>query len=81
MTEAEANGMQQHAVYWRAWMAKGNVVTAGVVADPAGAYGIGVVEFEDDAGVRRFTENDPVIRAGLGLRYEVYPMPFGIMRP
>jgi hypothetical protein len=81
MSPAEASLMQDHAVYWREYIAKGHVVMAGVVGDPAGPYGIGVVEFEDDGAVRTFTENDPVIRSGRGFRWEVYPMPFGMMRP
>jgi len=77
MTEEERTLMQRHALHWREWMERGRVVTFGVVADPAGAFGIGVVEVQDDAEARELTENDPVIRSGLGFRYEVHPMPLG----
>ena len=77
MTEEELVLMQRHALHWREWMERGRVVTFGVVADPAGAFGIGVVEVLDDAEVRDLTENDPVVLSGLGFRYEVHPMPFG----
>ena len=80
MTPAERQLMQEHGTYWREWLAKGNVVTFGLVLDPAGAFGIGVVEFEDDASVRSFTDNDPTIRSGQGFRFEIQPMPFGAVR-
>ena len=77
MSAEEAALMQQHAADWKDWMAKGRVVTFGVVADPAGAFGIGVVEVEDDAEARRITDDDPVVRSGRGFRYDVLLMPRG----
>ena len=77
MTQEEAALMQEHAVYWRDWMARGHVVTFGVVADPAGVFGIGVVEVDDDAQVRDLTDSDPTVKSGRGFRFEVHPMPFG----
>lgn len=81
MTESEAGLMQEHAAYWTGWMERGHVVTFGVVGDPRGVFGIGVVEFESEEEARAFTDGDPVIRSGLGFRFEVLPMPFGAMRP
>jgi len=52
-----------------------------LVADPAGAYGIGVVEVAGDAEVRSLTDGDPTIRSGLGFTFEIYPMPFGAVHP
>jgi hypothetical protein len=77
MTGEEGALMQQHAVYWRELMEEGRVVTFGVVADPAGVFGIGVVEVADEAEVRHLTDGDPVIGSGRGFSYDVYPMPFG----
>jgi hypothetical protein len=79
MSEAEAQLMEEHARYWRDWMAKGRVVAFGLVGDPAGPYGIGIVEVEDEAQLRSFTENDPTIRSGRGFRFEVHQMPFGVV--
>lgn len=73
--------MQQHAMYWRGWMEKGRVVTFGLVADPAGAYGIGVVEVDDETQVRDLTANDPTILSGRGFSYDVHPMPRGAVYP
>lgn len=81
MSAEEAALMQEHAVYGRDWMAKGRVVTFGLVADPAGAYGIAVVEVDDDAEVHGLTANDPTIRSGRGFRFDVYPMPRGAAHP
>ena len=80
MTPEEGAVMGQHAAYWHDWMARGKVVTFGVVGDPAGVYGIGVVEMDDEAEVRRFTEGDPTTRSGRGFRWEVHPMPLGAAR-
>ena len=81
MSEAEAALMQEHALYWRDWMEKGRVVTFGLVADPGGAYGIAVVEVDDDAEVRSLTGNDLTIRSGRGFRFDVHPMPRGAVHP
>ena len=81
MTADERAVMASHAEYWQQWMAKGHVVAFGVVGDPVGVYGIGIVEFEDDAAVREFTSNDPTIRSNGGFRWEVLPMPFGVVHP
>ena len=77
MTEHEEKLMQQHAGYWTEGIALGHVVVFGLVGDPRGAYGIGIAEFPDEAGVRAFTENDPVVRACARFRYEILPMPLG----
>lgn len=79
MSDAEAKLMQAHATYWRGLMGDGVVVGFGLVADPAGAYGIGIVEVDDVAAVQTLTENDPTIRSGQGFRFEVSPMPRGIV--
>lgn len=81
MTPHEAGLMQDHAAHWREWMTKGHVIAFGLVGDPAGPYGVGIVEFPDDGAVRAFTDDDPVIRAQAGFRYEVLPMPFGAVHP
>jgi uncharacterized protein len=81
MTPAEMQLMQQHAVYWKGLMAQGHVVTFGVVGDPKGVFGIAVVSFGSEAEVRAATDADPVIQAGAGFSFEIYPMPLGAARP
>ncbi len=77
MSPEEAQLMQQHAEYLRGLLARGSVVTFGVVANPSGAFGMAVVEVADQAEVQQLTANDPVIRSERGFRYEVCAMPFG----
>jgi hypothetical protein len=73
----EAQLMQEHAGYWHGLMKHGKVVAFGLVGDPAGAYGIGILEVADEAEVRKLTADDPTRLSGRGFRYEVHPMPRG----
>ena len=77
MTDVERQLMQAHADYWQEWMSKGNVVTFGLVGDPAGPYGVGVVQFDGPDAARAFADGDPTITAGVGFRLDVHPMPLG----
>jgi len=58
---------------------KGQVVAFGLVADPAGPYGMAIVKAENDADVHRLAAGDPVIKAGRGFRYDIHPMPRGAL--
>jgi hypothetical protein len=81
MSEAERAMMQDHARYWRGKMDQGKVVAFGLVADPAGPYGMGIIEVADDREARMVTDNDPVVRSGQGARFEIFPMPQGAVHP
>ena len=81
MSEEEAKLMQEHAVYWKACMDKGQVVAFGLVADAVAPYGIAIVEVDDDADVHRLTADDPVIKAKRGFKFEIAPMPRGAVHP
>jgi hypothetical protein len=78
MTPDEASLMREHAEYWHRGRTTGSVKAFGLVADPRGAYGIGIVDVSDEAQARTFTANDPVIQAGRGFHYDVSPMPLGV---
>ncbi|HEY0025217.1 MAG TPA: YciI family protein [Longimicrobium sp.] len=78
MSPEEQALMQQHAGYWQEWIGRGHVIAFGFVADPAGPFGMGIVDFESEADVRAFTHGDPTILAGAGFRFEVHPMPLGV---
>ncbi|HEY1549177.1 MAG TPA: YciI family protein, partial [Kofleriaceae bacterium] len=69
-TPAELAAMAKHATYWRAKIDAGVGVVAGPVADPAGAWGLGVIAASDEVELRAFIADDPAISAGLGFRYE-----------
>ncbi|HEU4562806.1 MAG TPA: YciI family protein [Longimicrobium sp.] len=80
MTPAEGQLMQEHGAYWREWLAKGHVIAFGLVGDPRRAFGIGIVEFDNEEEARAFTDGDPTIESGQGFAFEVLPMPFGVVR-
>ena len=52
MDETEAALMSKHAAYWRDQLDHGTVIVFGPVMDPAGVWGLGVLETEDDAAPR-----------------------------
>lgn len=81
LTEAEAKLMQQHAVYWRGLLEQRTAIVYGLVADPKGAYGIGVVELDDRSDPQVLAAGDPTIQAHAGFRYEIFPMPRAVARP
>ena len=74
ITAEERAVMGAHAGYWREAMARGLVVIFGPVADPAGPWGLGVLRVANAQAVKDFAASDPVIKAGIGFRYEILPM-------
>jgi uncharacterized protein YciI len=71
MTPEERTVMMQHIAYWTELMNKGKVVVFGPVTDPAGAYGMGVVEADTEEELINFMNADPAATIN---RYEHYPM-------
>jgi len=71
MTAEERAIMQQHIVYWKDLMDKGKVIAFGPVLDPAGAYGLGIIEADSEDEVKAFIADDP---AGVINTYEYYQM-------
>jgi uncharacterized protein YciI len=81
MNEAERAAMGAHAAYFGDLSRRGQVVVFGLVADPAGPWGVAVLEVADEGEAQDLTSADPAIRAGIGLRYEIHPMPLASARP
>jgi uncharacterized protein len=79
MTEAEAAVMREHVAYWQALADKGTAVAFGPVADPAGSWGVAIVEVETADEVHAIRAADPVVTSGLG-PVDIYPMPQAITR-
>ena len=79
MSDNERQIMLQHIEYWKQQMEKGIAVAFGPVLDPGGAYGVGIIQVDDDAQTKGLAENDPAILSGLH-RYEIYPMPNAIVK-
>ena len=80
MTPVEAQLMQDHGTYWRGLMGRRLAVVFGLVSDPAGAYGIGVAELEDDADPHALANDDPTIKANVGFHFDIHPIR-AVVRP
>jgi len=79
MTEQEKAAIQQHGLYWREKVKENIPLAVGLVADPKGFYGIGVLEVTDEEQLKALLDNDPAIKANVGLHYEWYPIPMGVI--
>jgi hypothetical protein len=75
MSSDEAAIMQEHFAYWRGLLAQNRVVVYGPVMDPAGTYGVAVLEVEDEPAARDVGKNDPAIRADAGFSFQLLSMP------
>lgn len=73
MSDNERKIMQEHIAYWNEWMKKGVVLVYGPVFDPNGAYGMGVLQVEDESIIEEIKKNDPSVIAGLNT-VEVFSM-------
>lgn len=80
MTDVEREAMGRHAAYWRQMADKRVAIAVGPVFDADGAYGMAVVETDDESSARALGENDPVVKAGLGFSYAVATIPSIILR-
>ena len=75
MAPAESKAMGEHVAYWTDLLAKGKAIAFGPVMDPKGPWGVGIVSVRDAAELRELQENDPAVRARIGLTYEAFEMP------
>jgi uncharacterized protein len=71
MSDEERGIMQKHVGYWNNLMAEGKVLAFGPVLDPQGAYGLGIVEVDNEDQVKAMISKDPA--NGLN-KYEYYLM-------
>jgi uncharacterized protein len=78
MSESEGAIMDRHVAYWQELVEDGTAIVFGPVSDPAGAWGLAVVEAETDEKVRALGDADPAVVSGLA-RFEVCPMPGAIV--
>jgi uncharacterized protein len=73
MTEKERQLMNEHGRYCFEQFAARKLLLFGPVMAKEGAFGLGILEVEDENEARNFGENDPSVRAGLN-RFEISPM-------
>ena len=81
MTSDEELLMRAHREYWTPMVETGVVVAMGPVADPAGGFGIAIVEAASQSALDAMLAEDPVIVAGRGFAYESRPMLAIAVRP
>jgi uncharacterized protein len=74
MNETEKQMMHEHFLYWKGRQDAGEVLVFGPVLDPAGPYGMGVIEVPDEAAARAFAAGDPAIKANVGFSCEINSM-------
>jgi uncharacterized protein len=75
MTNEEKRLMQEHVVYWTGLADNGVALLFGPVLDPAGSYGIGVLEVQYEEELKVLIANDPVTKSGREFTHEAYLMP------
>jgi uncharacterized protein len=75
MTDEEKRLMREHVVFWTGLADEGVALLFGPVLDPAGSYGIGVVEVQNEEELKVLAANDPVTKSGREFRHEAYAMP------
>jgi uncharacterized protein YciI len=80
MTDEERAVMARHAAYWQPLVDSGQMVIFGPVLDSSGSWGLGVVETDDEDGLRAFAAGDPVVTTGTA-EIEVGRMLAGFVRP
>lgn len=73
MSEAERAVMGEHAAYWHALLDRRTAVVFGPVLDPAGVWGLAVVEAGSADDVHAIGAGDPAISSGVA-SFDVYPM-------
>jgi uncharacterized protein len=79
LSEAESAVMNEHFAYWRQRLQERVAVVYGPVGDPAGVWGLAVVEADTLADAQTLRDRDPVVAGGLGA-VEVHPMLNALVR-
>ena len=73
MSDAERAVMGTHAAYWHGLLDSRTAVVFGPVLDPAGVWGLAVVEARSADEVHAIGAADPAVSSGVA-SFEVYPM-------
>ncbi len=59
---------------------RGIAVVFGPVADRNGAWGVAIVEVEDEAAAHAPAANDPTVKSDRNFKFEIYSMPIAVLR-
>ena len=74
-TAEEHRLMQEHVEYWSGLLAKGMAIAFGPVLEPTCVYGVCIVRLDDGLDPQSLAASDPTIRANIGFRFDIFPMP------
>jgi uncharacterized protein YciI len=75
MDDAEKAIMYAHRSYWAELAEKGWAVAYGPVMGEHGGFGAGFWALPAEVAPEALATNDPAIKANVGFRYEISPMP------
>ena len=78
MNDDERAIMAEHAAHWSRLTEAGTALVFGPVADPAGTWGMAVVDAASEADVRALGNADPAVSSGV-CTYDVHAMPHTIV--
>jgi uncharacterized protein YciI len=79
-SEEEMTRMKEHAAFWQGQADAGTAIVVGPVFDPAGTWGMALVEVEDEPAAHALLHVDPIITTDMGFSYDVLPVPSLILR-
>ena len=74
MSADEAKLLKAHGEYLQELLEHGRVVAHGPVVEPQGGFGLSLFDVEDENELSELTAQDPMILAGVGARYDTFPM-------
>lgn len=74
MTADEAKLLTAHGGYLQGLLEQRKIVAHGPVVDPDGGFGLSLFDVEGEAELSQLTGHDPMIVAGVGARYDTFPM-------
>jgi len=73
MTGEERRLMDEHGHYFQEHFDAGRLLLFGPVMAPSGAFGLAILEVDNEAEAQQFGDGDPSVRGGLN-RFEISPM-------
>jgi uncharacterized protein YciI len=80
MSDEEREIMGRHAAHWERYIDSGQMVVFGpVLTEGTGSYGLGVIEADDEAELKAFAAEDPVVTTGTA-SFEIGRMLRGFVR-
>jgi uncharacterized protein YciI len=74
MTPDEAKLLKSHGGYLQGLLEQGKVLAHGPVIEPQGGFGLSLFDVQDEKELSQLTDQDPMILAGVGAHYEMFPM-------